>query len=82
MSASSAQSMSSIIKLTAMDITKFSGVYAEWSSFFDIFSALVHNNDALSDIQKYFYLRLSLSGHFEKAIQCYKITAYNYQLAF
>jgi len=48
--------------LAAIDIPKYSRVYSEWRSLFDIFMALVHNNDALGDVQKYFYLRSSLNG--------------------
>ena len=43
--------------------------------------ALVHNNNSLSDIQKFFYLRSSLSGDAERSIQCLQTTSDNYQKA-
>lgn len=42
------------VKLAALQIPQFSGAYTDWASFHDIFSALVHKNEALSDIQKFF----------------------------
>lgn len=43
-----------------------------------MFIALIHNNDELSDVQKFFYLRSSLSGDAKKAVQCLQTTAENY----
>jgi len=47
----------------------------------DIFSALVHNNDKITDIQKFFYLQSSLSGDAESVIKCLQTTADNYNAA-
>lgn len=58
------------IKLAALQIPTFSGEYAEWSSFCDIFNALVRSNNLLIyNIQKFFYLRSSLSGDAEKSVK-------------
>lgn len=46
---------SSIVKLAAINIPVFSGDYKEWSAFSDMFMALVHFNDSLSPVQKFFY---------------------------
>lgn len=48
-------------KLAALIIPKFTGTYAECSTFNDIFTVLVLNNKILSEFQKFFYLR-SLLG--------------------
>lgn len=69
------------IKLAALEIPKFSGNYTEWSSYYDIYMAIVHNNNSLSDIQRFFYLRSSLSGDAERSIQCLQTTSDNYQKA-
>lgn len=42
-------------------LLKFSGDELEWETFRDMFKAMVHDNK-LSDIQKLYYLRNSLSG--------------------
>lgn len=50
------------VKLAALKIPKFTGAYAEWAAFNDIFTALAHNNEALSEVQKFFYMRSSWGG--------------------
>lgn len=32
------------IQLSAIDVPKFSGAYEEWSEFYDIYTAMIHNN--------------------------------------
>jgi len=78
---SNSQSIQSAIKLAALEIPKFSGSYTEWAAFYDIYMALVHNNKTLTDVQKFFYLRSSLSGDAEKVIQCLQTTSENYGIA-
>jgi len=69
------------VKLAALNVPTFSGNYYEWTSFFDIFSALIDENSALSSIEKFFYLRASLSGEALTSIQCLETTANNYTMA-
>lgn len=69
------------IKLAALEIPKFSGNYTEWSSYYDIYMAIVHNNNSLNDIQRFFCLCSSLSGDAERSIQCLQTTSDNYQKA-
>jgi len=69
------------VKLAALQIPQFSGAYTDWASFHDIFSALVHKNEPLSDVQKFFYLRSSLSEDAENVINCLQTTADNYKVA-
>jgi len=45
-----------LIKLPALDLPTFSGDYQDWSSFYDHFLAIVHNNITLSAAQKLHYL--------------------------
>jgi len=78
---SNAHSVTSVVKLAAIDIPKFSGLYSEWKPFFDMFSALVHSNNKLDDVKKFFYLRAALSDDAENAIKCFQTTAESYQLA-
>ncbi|XP_063392468.1 uncharacterized protein LOC134677967 [Cydia fagiglandana] len=50
------------IKLPTIQIPKFSGQYEEWLEFHDLFVSLIHEHKAISDIQKFHYLRASLEG--------------------
>ena len=70
-----------MIKLPALDIPNFSGRYEEWSSFYDIFVALIHTNRSLTAIQKFFYLRSVLSDDAKDCIKCLETTAVNYEAA-
>uniref|UniRef100_A0A2S2QB76 Uncharacterized protein n=1 Tax=Sipha flava TaxID=143950 RepID=A0A2S2QB76_9HEMI len=67
-----------MVKLAALNVPIFSGVYAEWASFYDIYTALIHNNDSISTIQKFFYLRSSLSEGAAECIKNIETTANNY----
>lgn len=78
---SNTRSVSSAIKLAALEIPKFSGDYMEWSSYQDIFTALVHNDRMMDDVQKFFYLRSSLSGEAENCVRCMETTSENYHKA-
>ena len=42
-------------KLPKISMPKFSGEYMEWIPFRDIYSSLVHNNDSLTKVQKFYY---------------------------
>ena len=57
---------------------KFEGDITTWKSFWDIYESAVHNNEELSDINKFTYLR-SLVGHSTKdAIEGLALTPANY----
>lgn len=71
----------SIVKLAALNVPEFSGSYREWSTFNDMFTALIHTNEALTDVQKFFYLKSSLAGEAAKVIQCFETSAKNYRIA-
>ena len=51
-----------IIRLPKLSIPLFSGDILEWQSFWDCFETAVHNNPALSGVQKLNYLRAQLQG--------------------
>lgn len=46
----------SIVKLVALDVPMFNGEYNEWSTFYDMFVALIHSNEALTDVQRFFFI--------------------------
>ncbi|KAE9522282.1 hypothetical protein AGLY_017325 [Aphis glycines] len=71
----------STVSTAPLEIPNFTGIYSEWSAFHDLFSALVHQNPSLTDIQKFFYLRSSVSGDAQKTIQFLDTTSDNYKIA-
>lgn len=71
----------SIVKLAALNVPQFSGDYNEWSTFHDIFVALIHSNDAFTDVQQFFYLKSALIGDARKIIQCLETSSKNYPIA-
>ncbi|XP_057324818.1 uncharacterized protein LOC130667322 [Microplitis mediator] len=68
----SIQTMS--VKLPQIQLISFLGAYEEWSSFFDNFTSLVHNNPSISPSQKLKYLRSALQGRAARAIQSLETT--------
>lgn len=48
-------------QLAPIPLPKFNGNIQEWSSFYDVFKAMVHDDDTLSAAQKFYYLRSCLS---------------------
>jgi len=46
-----------------------------------MFKAMIHENDSLPEIQKFHYLKLSLSGEAEHLVSNLPMTANNYTIA-
>ena len=69
------------LKLPAINLPIFSGQYDRWVSFSDMFKAMIHENDSLPQIQKFHYLKSSLSGEAERLISNLPMTAKNYTIA-
>lgn len=68
-------------KLPKISLPKFSGEYMEWISFQDIYVSLVHCNPSLSKIQKFYYLKGTLSGEAASLIKTISATEANYYSA-
>ncbi|XP_050538227.1 uncharacterized protein LOC126903783 [Daktulosphaira vitifoliae] len=68
------------VKLAPISIPVFTIEYSEWKPFYDLFSKLKHVNADLSDIHKFCYLRLSLSGEAANIIKSLETTANNYEI--
>ncbi|XP_050549039.1 uncharacterized protein LOC126910474 [Daktulosphaira vitifoliae] len=69
------------INLPQITIPTFTGDHKQWPVFFDLFLSLIHNNNDLAEIQKFFYLRSVLAGEALLSIHCLETTANNYQTA-
>ncbi|XP_075163099.1 uncharacterized protein LOC142235724 [Haematobia irritans] len=68
-------------KLPKISLPKFNGEYMEWIPFRDIYFSLVHQNDALTKIQKFYYLRSTLGGEASNLIKNISATEANYDTA-
>ncbi|XP_037568216.1 uncharacterized protein LOC119449097 [Dermacentor silvarum] len=66
------------VKLPKLELQRFSGAATEWQSFWEQFEQAVHRNDALSNAEKFLYLRSSLSGKAAAAIAGIQVTWANY----
>jgi len=75
-------SASDAIKLPTIQPPTFSGNLEDWSSFFDTFNALFHNNASLTDVQRLHYLKSSVLGPAADIIKNFSITADNYKVAY
>ncbi|XP_071574017.1 uncharacterized protein [Temnothorax nylanderi] len=69
------------IKLPKIDLPVFSGAYDNWYSYQDTFEKLIHTNDALTEIEKFHYLRSSLKDKAAEIIKSIETTSDNYHEA-
>ncbi|XP_075157733.1 uncharacterized protein LOC142231000 [Haematobia irritans] len=68
-------------KLPKISLPKFTGEYMDWLPFRDIYFSLVHQNDSLNKIQKFYYLRSTLGGEAANLIRNISATEANYDSA-
>lgn len=71
----------SVVKLAALNVPEFSGNYKEWTTFKDVFGALIHSNEALTKVQKLIYLKAALSGDAAEVVKCLETIANNCEVA-
>lgn len=69
------------ISLPQIKIPIFTGNYEEWTPFEDMFKNVIHNNEALSEIEKMNYLKAHVTGEAGRAIQHFQISSANYHIA-
>lgn len=50
------------IKLRTIELPKFNGSQYNWLEFRDTFESLIHDNNTISYIKKFHYLRAALEG--------------------
>lgn len=74
----SLQPLQSQVKLPAIELPCFSGKYSGWSSFYDTFTCFIHDNSAISNIQKFHHLKSSLKGEAAQHTHSIEISATNY----
>lgn len=69
------------LKLPSIKLPTFNGNYTEWIEFRDAFNSMIHDNNAISNIDKFYYLRSSLGGEASKVIESLKPSNANYDVA-
>ncbi|XP_049782344.1 uncharacterized protein LOC126183996 [Schistocerca cancellata] len=69
------------IKLPAISLPKFNGNIAEFMHSLDTFKALVISNEALTDVQRYYYLLSCVSGAPRKMVENLPVTESNFKIA-
>ncbi|XP_055645590.1 uncharacterized protein LOC129782412 [Toxorhynchites rutilus septentrionalis] len=69
------------VKLPEINLPVFSGKIREWVTFRDTFRSLIHNNTQLTPMDRFTYLRSSLSGDALQKISSIEQTAANYEVA-
>jgi hypothetical protein len=69
------------IKLPEIHLPMFDGTIEEWNSFYDTFVSTIDSNEKLTPVQKYHYLRSSVTGKAARSIQSLDIIESNYAIA-
>lgn len=67
--------------LPRIKIPQFVGIYAEWPTFRDLYQSVIGENAAISNVERFHYLRLSVQGQAEKLICSLPVTGENYERA-
>lgn len=69
------------LQLPRIPLPKFTGDHLDWENFRNTFEALVATNDALTNTQKFHYLKSSVTGDAATLISNLKISDANYESA-
>lgn len=70
-----------IVKLPKLNISKFYGDSAHWLEFFSHFENAIHNNNSLTKIDKFNYLKSYLGGPAASYVGGFALTEANYDIA-
>ena len=69
------------VRLPKLSMKPFNGDITQWTTFWDSFKSAIHENPALSDIDKFNYLRSLLERSARESIAGLTLTAPNYKEA-
>lgn len=69
------------VKLPTITLPTFDGSYEKWVNFQDTFESLIHNSHHISVIEKFHYLKTSVSGDALSLIQTIEVSTENYEVA-
>lgn len=70
------------VRLERIKPMKFTGDYSTWCEWKSMYESLVHNNESLSEIQKFHYLKQSIEGSAANVISGWHTIAENYLPAY
>lgn len=70
-----------LFRLPKIDLEIFTGKPDNWLSFYDVFTTIIHENNTLTTIQKFKYLRSSLKDEAARVILNLEISNQNYEIA-
>lgn len=70
------------VKLPTITLPIFDGSYEKWINFQDTFQSLIHESDYISKIEKFHYLKSSLTGEALSLIQSIEVSTDNYDVAY
>ena len=68
-------------KLPKLTLPKFRGEITNWNPFWDSYNSAIHSNEAISDIDKFNYLKSLVEGPAARVIQGLNLTEANYNSA-
>ena len=69
------------VKLPKISLPRFGGDPVKWTSFWDSYQSAIHDNDSLSNVDKFIYLRSLLDHAAYDAISGLTLSTANYQQA-
>ncbi|KAL0881752.1 hypothetical protein ABMA27_001541 [Loxostege sticticalis] len=69
------------LKLPTINLPIFSGQYEDWLEFHDTFSSLIHSDNSIPNINKFHYLRASLTDSAALLIRSLDFSSENYIIA-
>lgn len=70
------------LRLEPMKLEMFSGNYRKWSEWRAMYDSLIHENERITQTQKFHYLKRSLTGSAERVLSGWQITGENYDQAY
>ncbi|KYM93417.1 hypothetical protein ALC62_15979 [Cyphomyrmex costatus] len=68
------------VKLPIIELPKFKGDLSNWLKFRDTYKSLIHDNQSISNIQKFHYLIAALEGSAAQIVDEYKYNEQNYEI--
>ncbi|GBM20678.1 hypothetical protein AVEN_150654-1 [Araneus ventricosus] len=66
------------VKLPKLTIEKFTGNPQEWTEFWNSFETTIHENNVLSKVEKFSYLKMYLSGKALNVVSGFELSSENY----
>ena len=64
-----------------MDIPNFSGKFANWKNFRDVYRSVIHRCETMTAVTKFYYLRTHLTGEAMEKIKSFSILGDNCERA-